>query len=74
MEKAWTYRDVLALGLILPRKARYTITDYNKLRKQGHSVKAARFICICSAVYHNTEWANSLNSLEKLEIKAYMEG
>lgn len=73
MEERWTMKDVINRGLILPRKTRYNITDYNKLRKQGYSVNKARFICICSACYHNAEWAHSLDSLEKLKIKAYLE-
>ena len=73
MEKALTMKDVLAKDLILPHKTRYTITDYKKLRKQGYSVNNARFICICSACYYDTEWAHSLDSLYKLKIKAYWE-
>ena len=67
------YSDIVNGGLILPRAARYTIRHYKRLRRQGFSIAQTRFICICSAVYHNTEWAHSLDNLDKLKIKAYLE-
>lgn len=68
------YSDVIKAGMILPKKPRYTIRDYSKLRKQGFSIAAARFIVLCSAVYHETSYSKSLDSLEKLQIKEYTGG
>ena len=62
-----TMREVINNGLILPKKERYTISDFRKLLKSGNPVNVARFICICSAIYHETTWAKSLDSLELLE-------
>ena len=62
-----TMREVINNGLILSRKEHYTISDFKALLKAGHSVSAARFICICSAIHHGTTWAESLNSLERLK-------
>lgn len=69
-----TYEDVTRAGMILPKKPRYTIRDYCKLREKGFSIAEARFIVICSATYHETTWSKSLDSLEKLQIKEYNGG
>lgn len=62
-----TMREVIGNGLILPKKERYTISDFRKLLKSGNPVNVARFICICSAIHHGTTWAKSLDNLELLE-------
>lgn len=49
------YGEVVKNGWILPKKKFYTIRDYRKLLEQGHNPKTARFIVICSAVYHDTD-------------------
>ena len=64
------YSDVIKSGIVLPKKNKYTITDYKKLRETGHSVKNARFICICSAIFHDANYSKSIANLEKLQIKA----
>ena len=56
------YSDVINNGLILPRKNKYTKKDFNILISAGTEPKEARFICICSAIYHNTEYSNFFNS------------
>lgn len=69
-----TYKDVIEAKMILPKKPRYTIRDYCKLREKGFSIAEARFIVICSAIYHDTTWSKSMDSLEKLQIKEYTGG
>ena len=51
------YSDVVNNDLILPKKAKYTKKDYEKLLKQGFEKSVARFICVCSAIYHGTEYS-----------------
>ena len=46
-----TYTDIINRGLILPEKPRYTMRDYNTLKKT-HGNITARFIVICSAIFH----------------------
>lgn len=58
------YSDVVKNGLILPRKEKYTKSDYKKLVKTGYLAKEARFICICSAIYHNSIYSNFFDSLK----------
>lgn len=58
------YSDFVKNGLILPKKEKYTIKDFEKLVKAGTEPKQARFICICSAIFHNTEYSRSFNSLK----------
>lgn len=65
------YSDVIKAGMILPKKACYTIRDFHKLREKGFSASVARFILVCSAVHHGTNWAHSLDSLECLQIAEY---
>lgn len=62
-----TYSDVVAGGLILPRKNRYTKRDVdnlllNSLFKGGQTLtpNAARFIVKCSAIYYGTEWSQGV--------------
>lgn len=55
------YSDVVKNGLILPKKSIYTIRDYSKLVKAGTAPKVARFICICSAVFHNVEYSKTFD-------------
>lgn len=68
------FNDVVKSGMILPKKSRYTIREYRALRKKGYSSSLARFILVCSAVYHNTVWSHSLDNLEKLQIREYIGG
>ena len=43
-----TYQDVVDQGLILPKKNKYTMRDFNKLHKSYDAI-TARFIIMCSA-------------------------
>lgn len=43
-----TYQDVVDQKLILPRKNKYTMRDFNELHKNFDAI-TARFIIICSA-------------------------
>lgn len=47
------YSDIINNGLILPEKAKYTKRDYNRLLKAGYTWNRARFIVICSHIYHH---------------------
>ena len=58
------YSDIVKNGLILSKKKKYTIKDFEKLVKAGTEPKQARFICICSAIFHSTEYSKSFNSLK----------
>ena len=51
------YKDVIERNLVLPKKAKYTKADRDKLIKEGFKISEARFICVCSAVYHDTEYS-----------------
>jgi len=51
------YSDVLKRDLLLPKKAKYTKSDCDKLIKAGVNASEARFICICSAIYHETGYS-----------------
>jgi len=66
------YADVVKAGMILPKKARYTIRDFRGLREKGYSISVSRFILVCSAIYHGTTWAHSLDNLERLQIGEYL--
>ncbi len=63
------YSDIVASGLILPKKAKYTMVDVKKVilaslfkPVDGKTLteREAIFIVKCSAVYHNTDYADSL--------------
>lgn len=63
------YSDIVKAGLILPKKAKYTMADVNALivnslfrPRVTHtlSTREAIFIVKCSAVYHDTDYADSL--------------
>lgn len=58
------YSDVVKNGLILPRKEIYTIRDFEKLVKAGTEPRQARFICICSAIFHDVEYSKTFDSLK----------
>jgi hypothetical protein len=58
------YSDIVKNDLILPRKEKYTIKDFEKLVKAGTEPKQARFICICSAIFHDTKYSKVFNSLK----------
>lgn len=68
------YSDIVKAGMILPKKSRYTIREYRALRGKGYSASLARFIIVCSAVYHDAVWSHSLDNLEKLQILEYIGG
>ena len=56
------YSDVVNMGLILPYKEKYNKKDYEKLVDYGYTKKVARFICVCSAIYHDVKYSNYFNS------------
>lgn len=58
------YSDIVKNGLILPKKEKYTIKDFNNLVNSGTEPKQARFICVCSAIFHSTEYSKTFNSLK----------
>lgn len=58
------YSDVINNGLLLPHKNKYTKRDFNYLISSGTKPKEARFICICSAIYYNTEYSSFFNNLK----------
>lgn len=64
------YSDVVAAGFILDRKEKYTMRDVHTLMGASlfkpHNGKTltleeAIFIVKCSAVFHKTDYAQSLN-------------
>ena len=58
-----TFSDVAQQGLILPKKKLYTVRDFKRLVEKGVLPKEARFICMCSAIYHSTNYSKSFNSV-----------
>lgn len=56
------YSDVVNNDLILPMKSLYTMRDFNMLCQLGFDKIGARFICICSAIYHNTKYSAKIES------------
>ena len=70
------YSDVIAANLILPRKQKYTMRDVKNVMIEslfkpynGKTIdfETAAFIVKCSAVYHNTDYSNTINTaLDKL--------
>lgn len=56
------YSDVVDGGYILPKKDKYTMSDFKKLVKSGWNQIDARWIIICSAVYHETELSNKFGT------------
>ena len=64
------YSHCKAYGF-LPRKKRYTIADAHKamidsLFRVGStlSLKEARWLCICSAVHHDTDYSSTLRDMK----------
>ena len=64
------YGDVIANNLIQNKKKKYTMADvynvvnnslFNPVNGQSIDIETAIFIVKCSAVFHNTEYADSLN-------------
>ena len=55
------YTDVIKNGLILQKKEKYTKRDFMNVLSKGFSGTDARFICICSAIYHEVEYSNFFN-------------
>lgn len=56
------YSDVVSNNLILPKKEKYTITDFKKLVNDGWDQLSARFIVSCSAGYYNAEISRKITS------------
>jgi hypothetical protein len=65
------YSDVVNAGLIRPKKAKYTVYDCNRaildsLFKpfQGRTLtkKEARWVIVCSAAFHGTDYAKNVNN------------
>lgn len=63
-----TYSEVVAAGLILPRKSKYTTRDcrdliVDSLFTTGRTLseKDARFIVKCSATFHGTDWSKGVS-------------
>ena len=69
-----TYKTVVSSGWILPRKSKYTKIDFDKLVRGGHEPKVARFICLCSAVYHQTEASSALYGWDLVRATEYKLG
>lgn len=61
-----TYSDIINNKMILDYKNKYTKNDYIKLVNNGVTPKTARFICICSAIFHNVEYSNYFHSRKLL--------
>jgi len=61
------YNDVIENNyhLLLPKKKKYTKTDYKKLLKLLPELeyKQIFFIVKCTAIYHDTEYSKFFNSL-----------
>lgn len=63
------YSEIVKNGLILPKKQKYTIRDANNLiikslfnSNKTLSINIAKFICRCSAVFHDTDFSKSLTN------------
>ena len=61
------YSDVVASGLILPLKGKYTMRDVKAVQvaslftHKTLSLEESVFIVKCSAIFHGTEYAKSLD-------------
>lgn len=62
------YSDVVNAGLILPKKKKYTITDFRKLLAEGWDQVDARWIVLCSSTYWKAEYNKRLESGKFLEL------
>jgi hypothetical protein len=54
---------------LLPKKKKYNITDFKKIRKLKPelSLSEARFVVICTSIFHDAEYSKKINqSIEKL--------
>lgn len=70
------YSDVVAANLILPRKQKYTMHDvknvmlerlFKPYNNKTIDFETAAFIVKCSAVFHGTDYSNTINAaLDKL--------
>ncbi len=66
------YSDIEKNNLFLKEKKKYTVADFNKVKKDGWGNVDARFIVICSAVKYNAKICRKLlssNFLTDCEIK-----
>lgn len=65
-----TYSDVVNKGLVQPKKEKYTMRDVHKVSKELNvSESHARFICVCSAIYHDTDYSKYLGSYHSQDNK-----
>lgn len=58
------YSDAVSGGYILPLKEKYTMEDVKTLIKDGWSKIDARWIVLCSWVYHNTDIESGISAME----------
>jgi hypothetical protein len=65
--RGMVYSDVVNNGWILPKKKKYTMRDVNNIvvdslftRGSTLSTRTAVFIVKCSAIYHDTDYSNSV--------------
>ena len=66
------YSDVVDGGFLLPRKEKYTIADVNSVEtgslfdgRTTPSKTQAAFIVKCSAIYHGTDYSDSVENYGK---------
>jgi hypothetical protein len=64
------YSDVVARGLILPKKAKYTKRDVDAVLLDSLfagprtlTIQEARFVVRCSAVHHDAEYSPACHSI-----------
>jgi hypothetical protein len=65
------YSQIVAAGLILPKKSRYTLRDVkgvmiNSLFKNKETITFNEAVAIvkCSAIFHDTDWSNGVKRKE----------
>ena len=61
------YSDVVEGGFILPYKRKYTMKDFRELLTEWEQPDA-RWILLCSAVYHNTEITKKIETRKFLDL------
>jgi hypothetical protein len=65
------YSEVIEKKLheLLPKKQKYTISDFKKIQKLKPelSLSEARFVVICTSIFHDAEYSRLINQpLERL--------
>lgn len=74
------YSDVISAGLIRAKKEKYTIRDvhavmgaslFNPYKGKTLTLEESIFIVKCSAVFHETEYTQSLNEAVNKERSAF---